>query len=598
MSPKLETVQIEFAVNRPGMSRVISLLLAAIALLLPASAFAVPYVQITSIAKSSAGDWDPPTRLGLGTNTPGSATDIHVVNRADCYGILGATNPKVTVTWTWQPSSIVSITSYSAVTKVAPAGKSCLETSLQETDTASACIVNAQVDYLSGKSYPFDVDMRDLIGRSTTCGESSEQDATVYILVNDTGTTVGSTTQVVAFKLRFFVDLAGPTAPTVSSISQGNKNLRINWSHADETTVAGSYVYWAELPFDATAIREGTVTVSHSSKLTAKEYQIKGLTNGKKYYVSVTAADANDNESDLSLQKAASPIPVYDAWQYYKNAGGEEEGGFAPCSAQRVAAGPSWLWLALAAVAVVVALRRRKSGLLLVILVAGVAANAGEARAASPETGAIEFHFSRYLPQIDDAFSGKTKPYADIFSGAAWQLSLARDSKVWERFGTLSLGFSAGYWSQSGYGREQATGSASTDTTTLSIVPITLDLVYRFDELEKAWGIPFIPYAKLGGVYGLWWMRDGVDNLARWSDANGKSKEAMGGTGGWHATAGMRFLLDVLEPMAARSFDIEMGVNHSYLFAEYQMLRLNDFGNKKSLNLSADLFSFGIAFDY
>ncbi|MBI5609315.1 MAG: hypothetical protein HY902_10605 [Deltaproteobacteria bacterium] len=582
---------------RAGLRRLSTLLLAAATLLLPASAWAVPYVQIQSIAKSSAGDWDPPTRLGLGPNTPGSVTDIHVVNRADCFAVMAATNPKVTITWTWTPTAVVGTPSYSAVTKVAPAGKSCLETSLQETDTASACIVNAQVDYSPGTLYTFDVDLRDLIGRNATCEEGSEQDATVYILVNDTAV-IGGTSQVVAFKLRFRIDLVGPAVPTVGSITQGNQNLRINWSHADETTVAGSYVYWADLPFDATAIRDGTVTVSKSPKLTAKTHQITKLTNGKKYYVAVTAVDANENESELSPLKTASPIPVYDAWQYYKNAGGEEEGGFAPCSAQPVSAGPSWLWLLLWAVAAVWAVRRRKSGLMLSILAVGLLAQAGEARAASPETGSLDFRFSRYLPQIDDDFTGSIKPYKNIFGSAAWQLSLSTDSRVWDRFGTLSLGLSAGYWSQDGYGREQTTGDSSSDTTTLSIVPITADLVYRMDELERAWGIPFIPYAKLGLVYGIWWMRDGVDNLARWTDASGNAKEAMGGTGGYHATVGMRFLLDVLEPMAARSFDIEMGVNHSYLFAEYQMLRLNDFGNKKSLNLSDDLFTFGIAFDY
>ncbi len=597
-TPKLETVHNKILNARAGLWRLSTLMLAAASVLLPASAWAIPYVQIQSIAKSSAGDWDPPTRLGLGTNTPGSATDLHVVNRADCYAVMAAKNPKVTITWTWSPSSVLTTTSYSAVTKVAPAGKSCLESSLQETDTTSACIVNAQVDYKVGASYTFDVDVRDLIGRTATCEEGTEQDATVYILVNDTATTVGATTQVVAFKLRFRIDLVGPAVPTISSITAGNNNLRVSWSHADETTVAASYVYWADLPFDATSVRDGTVTVSKSSKLTAKEYQIKGLTNGKKYYVAVTAADANENESNLSPLKTASPIPVYDAWQYYKNAGGEEEGGFAPCSAQPVAAGPGWLWLLLASVAAVWALRRRNTGLVLAVLAIGLLTQAGQAQAASPQTGSLDFRFSRYLPQIDEGLTGKAKPYADIFGGAAWQVSLATDSRVWDRFGTLSLGLSAGYWSQDGYGREQATNNSSSDKTSLSIVPITFDVVYRMDELERAWGVPFIPYAKLGLVYGIWWMRDGVDNLARWTDANGSTKEAMGGTGGYHATLGMRFLLDVLEPMAARSFDIEMGVNHSYLFAEYQMLRLNDFGSKKSLNLSDDLFTFGIAFDY
>ena len=62
-------------------------------------------------------------------------------------------------------------------------------------------------------------------------------------------------------------------------------------------------------------------------------------------------------------------------------------------------------------------------------------------------------------------------------------------------------------------------------------------------------------------------------------------------------TIGLRLLLDVFEPGAARSFDIEMGVNHSYLFAEVQQLWLNDFGSSKSIDLSDMVLAFGLAFD-
>ncbi len=53
----------------------------------------------------------------------------------------------------------------------------------------------------------------------------------------------------------------------------------------------------------------------------------------------------------------------------------------------------------------------------------------------------------------------------------------------------------------------------------------------------------------------------------------------------------------MLEPSAARSFDIEMGVNHSDLYLEYDRRVLNDFGSGKSIDLSDGVFSFGLAFD-
>ena len=171
------------------------------------------------------------------------------------------------------------------------------------------------------------------------------------------------------------------------------------------------------------------------------------------------------------------------------------------------------------------------------------------------------------------------------------------DTRLWDRFGTLSAGFGFNYWSKEGKGVVKATGEASGDSTTFQVVPLSLDLVYRFDVMAERWNIPFVPYAKLGLLYNVWWMRNGVEEIASTTTSDGTKQEALGATGGWHGTLGLRFMLDVLEPQSQRSFDIEMGVNHSYLFAEYQKMTADDFGSGKSLILSDDLFVFGLAFD-
>ena len=126
---------------------------------------------------------------------------------------------------------------------------------------------------------------------------------------------------------------------------------------------------------------------------------------------------------------------------------------------------------------------------------------------------------------------------------------------------------------------------------------MSLDAAYRFTTLADRYSFPLVPYAKAGLAYSLWWMENGVGNISHYTPVGGTTQLARGGTGGLYGTVGLRLLLDVFEPQAARSFDIEMGVNHSYLFAEYQMLNLTDFGNKKSIDLSDNIFAFGIAFD-
>lgn len=577
---------------------VILALAAAMVAALASAAYAVPTVQILKIEATSDSDWTPPDHFGLGPSTPGAIDDVHYINKADCKAVIAAKNPRIKVSWTWSPSLVLGST-YTGITKVAPRGKSCIETALQETDTTTACIVGAEVTYQIGKTYTFEVDVRDLVGVDTTCDEKVEQDAFLYMLVNDQAS-VGVNQAVVAFKSRITIDLAGPVAPTISSITPGGENLRVVWSHADESTVSGSYVYWAELAFDASQVSSGAVKLSKSELLTSTSHQITGLTNGKLYYVGVVSVDNHANESDFSKLLSGTPIEVLDGWQYYKSAGGTDEGGFAPCSAGRTPASLSWA-LGLLAVALVVALRRRRRSVGAAAGLVGLLALAclvpQPAQAASPLTSSLDVRVSRYQPAIDSAFSGKAKPYADVFGDSAWQFGMSYDTRLWDRFGTLSAGFGLNYWTKEGKGVVKASGEASGDTTSLQILPLSLDLVYRFDPLAERWGIPFVPYAKLGLVYNVWWMRNGVDEIATTTSSDGTKQEALGATGGWHGTLGLRFLLDVLEPQSQRSFDIEMGVNHSYLFAEYQMMTADDFGSGKSLVLSDDLFVFGLAFD-
>ena len=56
-------------------------------------------------------------------------------------------------------------------------------------------------------------------------------------------------------------------------------------------------------------------------------------------------------------------------------------------------------------------------------------------------------------------------------------------------------------------------------------------------------------------------------------------------------------MLDVLEPRLARDFDSDVGVNHSYLFAEYTHAEVNNFGGG-GFNLSTRHWMFGLALDY
>ncbi len=554
--------------------------------------WAVPTVTIQSIETASGSDWAPPTHFGVGPSTPGQADDVHYINRADCKAIMAASQPAIKINWNWTPSSIGN---FSSAFKVAPRGKSCGEATLQKDDTNTSCIVYSEQSFKIG-TFSMEVNLHDLLGKSANCDDNSEQDAFVYFLVQDQPQ-VGAAQQVVAFKTKIVVDLAGPPAPELSSIAPGGGNLTATWKHSDDSKVSGSHVYWATLPIDPSAVAAGTVKVQKSAKVTTKTYQIKDLTNGTPYYVAVTAIDSHGNESGYSGLGKGTPIDVVDAWQHYQASGGTEEGGFAPCSAGSRPATGGW-WLAALLTLFALAGLRCRAGVATAMLAAvAVALAPTPAHADSPLDNSAEFRATRYLPGIDAPFAGKAKPYADIFGNADWEIGGTADVRLWDRFGSLSIGLGYGWFTKEGKGLERSTGKASTDATTLKIVPLSLDLTYRLDPLAHKAGIPFVPYAKIGAMYAFWWMLNGSGDYATYTTTSGTKLEALGGTGGWHAAGGLRFLLDVLEPSAARSFDIEMGVNHSYLYLEYDRRVLNDFGSGKSIDLSDGVFSFGLAFD-
>jgi hypothetical protein len=168
------------------------------------------------------------------------------------------------------------------------------------------------------------------------------------------------------------------------------------------------------------------------------------------------------------------------------------------------------------------------------------------------------------------------------------------DWQLYRGIGSFALGMSAGYASVDGNGITES-GASSPDTTSLSWMPLRLQLVYRFDWMATHWNFPLVPYGKLGLDYYVWWINDGTDSTA--TNANGS--QGSGGTFGWNAVGGLSFLLDWLAPSMAKSFDMEWGVNNSYLFFEYMYVDAGGLWNSATaLNLSSDSFLFGLAVEF
>ncbi len=243
----------------------------------------------------------------------------------------------------------------------------------------------------------------------------------------------------------------------------------------------------------------------------------------------------------------------------------------------------------------------------------------GRGRFESSQNFALEFRGGPWYPSVDQEFGGRATPFRDIFGegdrvlGAIefdWQI--LRINPI----GSLGVGLSVGYtaatavapvtqrpmpadpavWNRPSGGQE----------TALNVVPMTAVGVFRLDVLARRTVIPLVPYAKFGFAYSLWWI-DAGDSLAQRTVAlsPGASaddldigQDAIGGSLGTHFAAGMMLRLDFLEPRAARAWDIEMGVNHSYLFFEWARSAPGSLGSRSQLQLGTNTWAAGLAVEF
>ncbi len=217
------------------------------------------------------------------------------------------------------------------------------------------------------------------------------------------------------------------------------------------------------------------------------------------------------------------------------------------------------------------------------LLLAGAALAAGAGRAESPRWGSFELQFGTYRPDVDSEFKGSATPFQDVFgSSRGWLVKGAVSRSLFTGFGTLDAGLGLGFTQKTGRGL-LASGAPSGDKTSLRIVPLSLGLTYRFDPFAAV--VPLVPYGRVALERWHWWVTNGGGGTAT---LVGGGPSGEGATNGWSAAAGVALLLDFLDPALAREMDRDTGINHTYLFLEAARYRVDDFGSKKSWNLSDD----------
>ncbi|MDP9150831.1 MAG: MXAN_2562 family outer membrane beta-barrel protein [Myxococcota bacterium] len=221
----------------------------------------------------------------------------------------------------------------------------------------------------------------------------------------------------------------------------------------------------------------------------------------------------------------------------------------------------------------------------------------------SPQHFAVELRFSPFTPDVDSdpSLHGAT-PFRDRFGtnprllfGAELDWQVVRIPHV----GTLGPGVGGGYSTMSRPApfAPPRTGTSGEDTS-FEVFPFYGVAVLRVDVLWRDLGVPFVPYAKMGLAYSLWRSSNTLGTSAYTSASSGQRILGEGHTVGTELAFGLGFNLNALDPYAARNFDDAMGVNGSYLFAEWTRSDLNGLFQQNALPVGGTYWTFGLAFEF
>jgi hypothetical protein len=195
----------------------------------------------------------------------------------------------------------------------------------------------------------------------------------------------------------------------------------------------------------------------------------------------------------------------------------------------------------------------------------------------TPERMTIEFRIGPYSPSMsgNDAF----KTFFNSDSGPLLALELDvigyRLKDILYLSGGAGIG-TAGYHAKT----LNSSGMATSEDTSLSLLPLNLLAVARLDVLARKLSIPFILTGKLGYSW------------THWSTDSGGSANHSGWSLGVLWAAQLALDLDTFDKRAARAMDEEWGINHSFVFFEL-------FGfepNGKSLEIGDRTWCAGLGF--
>ncbi|MGB1276802.1 MAG: MXAN_2562 family outer membrane beta-barrel protein, partial [Nannocystaceae bacterium] len=243
----------------------------------------------------------------------------------------------------------------------------------------------------------------------------------------------------------------------------------------------------------------------------------------------------------------------------------------------------------------------------------------------SPQRFALEIKLGPYLPNVDGRYDGPREfgPYAKIFGNTdARGITIEDPSQglmaalafEWQflnpgQLGPLALGFQFSFFTDSARAMFSSYANADNpddvpedvddvrsdaDSVRFTSFPLALQLVYRLEYFADRFRVPLVPYAKAGLGYAFWYSKGGDGSIS----VNSADQKARGGVWGFQINAGGMLRLDFLERGSARTLDRATGINHTYIFGEYQFSQLDNFGRPSAISLGDSTFFVGLALEF
>jgi hypothetical protein len=205
----------------------------------------------------------------------------------------------------------------------------------------------------------------------------------------------------------------------------------------------------------------------------------------------------------------------------------------------------------------------------------------------------VEMRFGPYSPEVDEEFDGAATPYADFFGDdPLFYFGLEIDWLPLYIPYVVSIGpgFGWGVTSASGQAVVASTGGDAGSETSLSIMPMHLSAVARFDGPLREMGVPIAPYIKAGLGIGIW-SASGPNE-----DSTAQSPE--GASYGMHLAIGASVSLNAFDPSAAMAMRENTGIRYANVWAEWMWANLDGIGSTPQMHVGTSTVVLGLALDF